>query len=552
MTTLHKIYGGAGCGETYHLMQELERLLKSGIPISSIAMMTLTRSARKEFVERANVISRSSKQSHRWFGTMHSLTWRMLGLNFKHNALTPLKKSLFFNKYEKYPSGKLPFLSRINEVRRNCEFANDDDGLMRTRDATGIDFRYRSNTGRYSDLTIDEMIEFNDAWDEFMVSNNVYDFTRMIAEAHAVIKDGSLEPAFDYLFVDEFQDFSPLQHSLYIELSKHMLEVWFCGDDWQVVYRFTGASPSFLIDDPVSHGCETILPKTWRYGGAILDNSLKYIDGISTKKTRDIMPLPIDGSVKSIYGDMWENYIGADDGTSAYLVRTNKQVSQIANALDRRGVIYALLGREYSNIEGMLRNYNTLVSMENDKVISIDDVRVLVDQLPHVMILPATQTEIDGSCSVNKKQLTTRGIKKSLNNSEYVMSLQDSYTRDEFCEVFLNGRAWNDVSLFNHVNGMKEFACKYKLTYPHPFGMEIKHMVGTIHKFKGNEADNVFLFRQIPYPISENVLFDKLARDDERRIFYVGATRARRNLYEIDDLFVDRNRNVLPSVGSIL
>ena len=553
MTILNKIYGGAGCGKTYHLMEELEKLVSGGVDARDISMMTLTRAARREFLERATKITDCDEKTLQWFGTMHQLTWRMLKLSFKQHAVTTARKKEFFEDYEKEPSGKLPNLVKINEVRRNCMEENNKAGLLQTQRITGLNFIYRDESDRFKDLRIDEIIEFGNAWNEFLAMEDLYDFTKMIEIAHNDVRAGALQPQFEFMMVDEFQDFSPLQHALYSALTDHMEVVWFCGDDWQVIYRFAGASPEFLINNPVTTGHELVLPKTWRYGADILENSLKYVEGLALKKDRDIEPADRDSRVLSLYGTTWGKHIKTDESTSAYLVRTNKQVSMVAAELDNRGIVYGLLGSNNSRIETLLKNYNTIATLERDEKVIIDDIKILIKSLPVATELTDAQVTLTGERSVKKMQLLKRGIKTHIDNPDYLLSLRkDFYMKDDFAESFFAGWSWSEVELLDHVKEMREFIKEKGLRFPEPFDMKINHHIGTIHKFKGNEADNVFLFRQMPYPISENVLYNDMARDDERRCFYVGATRARFNLFEIDGYFADYYGNVIPSVGEIL
>ena len=52
--------------------------------------------------------------------------------------------------------------------------------------------------------------------------------------------------------------------------------------------------------------------------------------------------------------------------------------------------------------------------------------------------------------------------------------------------------------------------------------------LSTIHGSKGGEADNVMLLTELPRVIDENYFENK---DDERRVFYVGMTRAKKELH---------------------
>jgi len=293
-TGRYKIYGGAGCGKTYHLMKQLESLVDDGINIRSISMMTLTRAARKEFIERAMKLTGENEKSLRWFGTMHQLAWRMLELNFKTHILTKKKKAIYEDSYNEHKKHMLRSLQNINDVRRNCMQPNTNDGLYKTHQLTGCNFEYRNEFGKWESLRMIDIIEFGDDWERFLYTEDLYDYTKMIAVTQQRLIDGDLAIPFDYMLVDEFQDFSRLQHTMYDKMASHVTATWFCGDDLQVIYRFSGATPHFLLNDP-SNQPDMILPKTYRYGMNILDNSLKYVKHLSVKKARNIDSMAIRG-----------------------------------------------------------------------------------------------------------------------------------------------------------------------------------------------------------------------------------------------------------------
>lgn len=335
-------------------------------------------------------------------------------------------------------------------------------------------------------------------------------------------------------------------------MASQTIAVWFCGDDLQVIYRFSGATPRFLIDDPSTKPA-TILPKTYRYGADILDNSLKYIERLSVKTDRNIEPADHDSSVYNLDGDSWLQHLHSDDSTTVYLARTKRQVTHIAAELDAQGVMYGLLGRNNSQLETLINNYNTVSLLERGENVVVDDIKVLIKSLPVAPDIQSKQTDLCGSKAIKKMQLLKRGIKTHINDAKYsTYGDKDFYDRDAFAKTFLANWSWGDIDLFDHIEGMSEFVQEKNIQFPDPLDVKINHHVGTIHKFKGNEADNVFLFTQLPYPIDQKVYESSESMDDERRVFYVGATRPRYNLYEVSDYFDDYYGNPMMNVGEIL
>jgi superfamily I DNA/RNA helicase len=74
------------------------------------------------------------------------------------------------------------------------------------------------------------------------------------------------------------------------------------------------------------------------------------------------------------------------------------------------------------------------------------------------------------------------------------------------------------------------FISTYATTYKQPIDpSRIACMLGTIHSSKGREADTVILFDDITEKVLGNTI-TPLGLEDERRVFYVGMTRAKRKL----------------------
>ena len=90
-----------------------------------------------------------------------------------------------------------------------------------------------------------------EGYERWMRENGKIDFSDMITDAAGLLKDhpGILlkwQKRFSYFLVDEFQDLSDLQYELIRRLSRHTDNLFVVGDDDQSIYAFRGASPSVL------------------------------------------------------------------------------------------------------------------------------------------------------------------------------------------------------------------------------------------------------------------------------------------------------------------
>jgi len=550
--SLTKVYGGAGCGKTYYLNQELVKTL-ADTQLCEISMMTLTRNASREFMERAIAATQTkSTRDIRWFGTMHSIMWKLIGLT-RENIVGKKGRDMFYDAsgMRSEPS-KFRKAGDLDSVRRECMQPCTKDGFANTMRLTGADTSYKCDiSGHWQHISYQELVAFGAQWAQFLECQDMFDYTRSIQFALDGFRDSSCEVPFTKMFVDEFQDFSPLQHAVYKELTSVVDDVWICGDDLQVIFRFAGATPSYLLDDDCTK--EVILPKTYRYGAAILDNAQKYIDAISVKKERDIMHADHESKVHNLRGNEWINHVSNDTTPTTYLVRAKSSIGQITSVLDARGIVYGFLGQSSSPIERLVDGYNMIAKLHDGYLLMPEDAQELVKILPAMCNATQQQTLSSDAANPKRKQYLKRGISKAAASEDFLeYHARDGYDSEAFAEDFLASGAWDSYEALRNIKGMTEFIAQKHVMFPSPLVDVITHYVGTIHKFKGNEADNVFLFAQIPYPISDNVRKSVAYKDDELRTFYVGATRARNNLYEVSDYLTDWKGNSLMNVSDIL
>ncbi len=103
-----------------------------------------------------------------------------------------------------------------------------------------------------ADLLFDIMEAWMDAYDKIKKENGVIDFVdmeelflRLLGKDE--VKD-DIKASVDYLFVDEFQDASPIQAQIYAILSEQIRQSWFVGDRKQAIYGFAGSDCGLIAD----------------------------------------------------------------------------------------------------------------------------------------------------------------------------------------------------------------------------------------------------------------------------------------------------------------
>ncbi|KAF7774051.1 DNA helicase IV [Pseudoalteromonas citrea] len=137
----------------------------------------------------------------------------------------------------------------------------------------------------------------------YLSNEKAIDFEDMIIKSIRYVEEKKFISPWTHFLVDEFQDISPIRAKLLKALTEqserhHLFSV---GDDWQSIYRFSGADISYTTDftNFFGQGTVTQLDKTFRYHQALLDVSSRFICAnpgqimkrISAHNTDDIAPL---------------------------------------------------------------------------------------------------------------------------------------------------------------------------------------------------------------------------------------------------------------------
>ncbi|MCG7548626.1 UvrD-helicase domain-containing protein [Pseudoalteromonas sp. Of7M-16] len=115
----------------------------------------------------------------------------------------------------------------------------------------------------------------------YLSNEQSIDYDDMISRAIKYVKSGQFQSPWVHILVDEFQDISPVRAELVkVLLAQHSRSHLFAvGDDWQSIYRFSGADLTLTTHFAQHFGPSTVmqLDKTFRYGQDLLDLASDFI-----------------------------------------------------------------------------------------------------------------------------------------------------------------------------------------------------------------------------------------------------------------------------------
>jgi len=393
---------------------------------------------------------------------------------------------------------------------------------------------------------------------------------------------------FKYILVDEYQD---TNHSQY-QLLKHLIgpenNICVVGDEDQSIYGWRGADISNILNFEKDYPRAKVikLEQNYRSTQIILEAASSVIaNNVSRKgktlwsdnKSGDLLKLFItDGASDEagvVVNDIEEYLERSPLNETVILYRTNAQSRAFEEVLRRRNLPYQIVGGisfyQRKEIKDLMA-YLKLIANPNDDV-----------SFQRIINYPKRgigQTSIDKihrfaqsqSCSIltaldrieECTDITPRAKKLSLGFSEFIkpfLKKKDELDIHELsqllvdelrlCEALL---AEDPVIGQGRVENIEEFvsaAAEFAATYPEPnltnFLAEIslytdldkyeeldeKLTLMTLHSAKGLEFDSVYLvgLEEGLFPLGR-AIEDPMELEEERRLFYVGSTRARKNL----------------------
>ena len=311
-------------------------------------------------------------------------------------------------------------------------------------------------------------IEVN--YNQYKVNNNLIDFADMIKK---FLSKPELCPSFNTVFIDEAQDLSPIQWDMYDLLKNNSKNVYLAGDDDQAIYGWAGADVDRFIKEPAE---EKVLSKSRRIPIAVQEISeiiTERIQGL--RATKNYLPRNEQGLCSKI--NSLEN-VDLYNGKWLILTRTISRAKEICDLLKVKGLYHENKHRKSydTKLYKAIINHSKWLNGEDIPDTALEDI---------------------------KEYMGERELKKDLKWYECF----DTASADE--KIYIRLMLSNGEKLSN----------------------EARIKVSTIHAAKGGECENVILVLDNAKKIREATAHSIIKRDEEHRVWYVGCTRAKRNLY---------------------
>lgn len=245
----YAIYGPPGCGKTTKIVTMIGEFMARGYGANDIALMSHTRAAAKEALDRTDLES-SDK-----FSTIHSQAYRHLGLS--STQLVDNRRLVEFS----HLIG-VPIKNGSIDSEEGIEVGDEYLGILnkaRNRLMDPLDEYYESD--RPGSLPQFQM--FIEGYQNWKRSNGFVDFTDMLERF--VARGDEINFQARVIFIDEAQDLSALQWRAVRVLTKHAKHIIVAGDDDQAIYVWGGADPTGMVQFEEEYGSKRrVLEQSYR------------------------------------------------------------------------------------------------------------------------------------------------------------------------------------------------------------------------------------------------------------------------------------------------
>ncbi|HPO51927.1 MAG TPA: ATP-dependent helicase [bacterium] len=567
------VLAGAGSGKTRVLTYRAIYLIEQGIPPSRICLLTFTNKAAREMVRRI--------ENH--FGLLPE---GILAGTFHHVANVFLRR---YTRYASLPSNYVIIdredaLSIVREVSKTVftekeispELAQEFFSLSANTSETIKDL-VMTQYPHFSHI-ISRLESLHDAYIRRKRELGVVDYDDLLSFWLKILSmqepGEKISRKLLYILVDEYQDTNRLQALILYQLARINKNIMVVGDDAQSIYSFRGATIQNILEFPKIYPDTKFfyLQTNYRSTPEILNlansvishNRNQFPKILKSVKNSGVKPVVVECQDKHSeclfvirrIQQLLKNVKPSDIGI---LFRSRYQSAEIEIELNKLNIPYVVRGGlrffEMAHIKDVIAFFRVYHNPKDE----LSWVRILNlirgigkssrSKIVDIMKEKKTIEEVissDGIKLIAPAQSGWKIVKNIFKNmkdteqiSQQITVIMDSFYRDYLETNYLDSQqriadveglkeiasTWNNVEEFISQTSLQEHY-RGETTQTSPL------ILSTIHQAKGLEWKIVFIIGVCAYHFPHNLSTNDYSEiEEERRIFYVGITRAKEDLY---------------------
>ena len=578
------VIAGAGSGKTRTLTYRVARLVEEGIAPSSILLLTFTRKAAHQMLERATKLldSRCGKVAG---GTFHSFGNSILRKYALQVGLDPGFAIM----------DRVDAEAAISILRKEVDAGHKHRSFPRKHTLANIFSRAVNKMTTIEDIVYDDyshlasdmeaIVQIFQAYQRHKREHQLLDFDDLLVYLQQLLKDhpdtrNRISSSFQYIMVDEYQDTNKIQAEILYLLTGVHQNILVVGDDSQSIYAFRGANFRNIMEFPNMFPNTRIitLEENYRSVRPILNLTNVIIDQAREKYSKTLFTQKSGGSTPVLVSARDEN------SQSLFVVRQIQELIDQGVALNQIAVLFRAgfhsfdleieLNRvqmpfikvggfrfvESAHIKDVLAHLR-VISNPHDRI-SWYRILLLVNRIGPTTaqkVFEALKTEGSGYTGLLSVK-STAGALKGLNRLKDLFSKVDAYPMsvvqlgEAIIKYYLpilkerhddHPKREKDLeqllAIMERYGNLENFLTDMALeppntsvgdTFATDTASKDRLVLSTVHSAKGLEWHTVFIIWALDgrFPSAQSI-YKEEDLEEELRLMYVAATRARENLY---------------------
>ena len=582
------VLAGAGSGKTRALTYRVANLIAHGVPAGSILALTFTNKAAKEMKDRILSLVGAAEAEDAWISTFHSTCARILRRDIEKLGY---KRSFAIYDDDDQSAILKDILKKLNiddkfipirEVKGRI-------GDAKNRLLSPDEWFMQTQRDHRTSLIHDIMTEY----EKRLKNLNALDFDDLLLRTLELLADHppvleSYRNRFRYVMVDEYQDTNRAQYELVKLLTERSRNLCVVGDDDQSIYGWRGADIRNILDFEKDYPDAKVikLEQNYRSTSTILDAANQVIAHNSNRKDKKLWTETGEGEKIRVFTAEDErdeaawiadlirsmNKSGEAFGCNAILYRTNAQSRVLEEMLMRASIPYKVFGGqkfyERKEIKDIIAYLRVIANPADDlslrRIINVPRRSIGESTiLEHAEHADTNEMPLYSALSDMPEKLGSRPrkcITEFFTMMTLLGALKDTLPLEEFVETLIRQTGLREQYVKEkseeaqaRIENIDEF-----MGAIHEFSQASEHAtledylenvalvtdldraedergyvtLMTLHSAKGLEFRNVFIagMEENIFPSSRS-LQDENRLEEERRLMYVGITRAMGRLF---------------------
>ncbi len=546
------VIAGPGTGKTHTLAYRILHMIKTGTDLSKVVVITFTRKAGNELKYRINQLMPNTDLG--FVGTFHGFANHISQMNGSRS-----------------PISKFRLLDADDDRQVHNLVMTDYRGFSQSIRAGRMQkvISYCANTGMTPQEYIekfdlrnlmddaDAIEEYRKVYERYKVDHMLANYDDMILKISSYLEDEENRQLLDYqyLMIDEYQDTNRMQLDFIKKLN--IPNVMAIGDDFQGIYAFRGADHKIILNFyndfedarmiKLTQNYRSVSEIVHRVNQTVERSNLGYQKALVSGKDESGLVQVVPGNSLESHRDFVMEKIKENPGEShALIYRYNKHRTVFEKAMISDNVEYAVYGGvrllERKHIKDVLAFL--MVYLNRRDVVSYNRILTIYPGIGPKTAKRLMKYDLKDTDRLNnEKKAFVDGVRDIISverskdelldiTIDFYMSIYDLIESDYYTRSDVKDDFKMIKDLMSTYTSLENFIINLILdpVVDLKKGLNPKVILTTIHSAKGLEFDNVYYFHSHDWYKN----YDLEQTEEDRRLFYVGISRAKKNLYVFD------------------